>query len=1102
MKLQSVLSSFAALLALCLAQRAASAANPVIPQPLPGWKMELIAEAPQIKHPSVVCSAPDGRVFVAEDPMDISVPAHSALGRIVCFHPDGRMTVFAENLYAVFGMQYLDGKLYVLHNPKFSVFTDDHGVGKSRVDLIEQTNPNPWALDWNDHVPANFRLGMDGFFYVAVGDKGIYGAVGRDGRRVDLHGGGILRLRPDGTELEVYCTGNRNILDVAMNVEDEFFTYDNTDEQQWMGRVTHMVDGGFYGYPHDFIPRRPYTLWMLADYGAGAATGTLCYNEEALPAEYHGNLFLADFGKRQIMRVRVERDGATYRAVKKIDLFPDPPPDFRPVGIAWSADAMSMFICDWAHRDSKENVAIGKLWKMTFTGKSLATPKPKWFVRAAQGEPVTASTEELVAALSHSSHGVRMTAQRRLAERGRQPRDSSRETVITQAVSKLFGETGAPGAARWHALWALDAIDGGRSAQKIILKAMTDPEASVRRQAIRQLGTRRIADAARPLIGRLKDSEASVRFQAATAMGRIASAKAIDPLLAALDEQDFFARYAVFTALNRIGRNDPNQWPSITKGLLHRDRAIREGTEFALRETYDAALVTELARLARNRRQPVATREAVLRLLAALHHETKPWRGEWWAYHPVNQPPPAKTEVWAGTGTVLAVLSENLTDKDPAIRLAAVNGVKEARHAAAAPALRALFSKEADLEVRRAALQAFGALRDTNAASLIEQVLQTAQPGNTLVPDAINVAAQVGGERLTASLIQLLRNHSSNTNLSLPTIKALGQLKAAGAASLIAGQLLSGETGIRNTSVESLAQIGGDAALQPTLALLERDSPDARRSAIAALGKLRNKAAVPALLRAHQDPALRAEATAALAQMPDERALDAYLDGLSGKNAALRESCRKAISAIQKQVLPLIEQRVETLSPEVVAELRVAYAKNAEAKKGKLFVVAAKTLEPADYERFAINNSGDVVRGRALFHNESGVGCITCHIVGDRGGRVGPDLSGAGTQFGRAVLIESILQPSKVVREGYNQVQIETKDDDFIAGLFKGETGDDVTLLDAKNQLRRIPKAQITSRRNSELSIMPEGLQAALTLQEFADLIAYLESLKAQPGQQ
>jgi len=217
--------------------------------------------------------------------------------------------VFADKLYAVFGLQYLEGKLYVLHNPKFSVFDDDNGVGRNRRELIEQTLPEPSALNWNDHIPANFRLGMDGYFYVASGDKGLHGAKGTDGSRADLFTGGIFRLRPDGSRLEVVSHGVRNILDVALNAEDEQFTYDNTDEHDWMGRFTHMVEAGFYGYPHDFIPRRPYTLWMMADYGAGAACGVFANTGDALPPEFQGNVFLSDFGKRQIMRVRVEREG-------------------------------------------------------------------------------------------------------------------------------------------------------------------------------------------------------------------------------------------------------------------------------------------------------------------------------------------------------------------------------------------------------------------------------------------------------------------------------------------------------------------------------------------------------------------------------------------------------------------------------------------------------------------------------------------------------------------------------------------------------------------------------------------------------------------------
>ena len=260
-------------------------------------------------------------MFVAEDPMDISAKLASAeLGRIVCIHPDGHHTVFAEHLHAVFGMQWIDGKLYVLHNPKFSVFVDDGGVAGSRVDLLESTNPDPWALNWNDHVPANFRLAMDGYLYFATGDKGLYHCRGRDGREVDMPSGGIFRMRPDGTALEVFCTGVRNTLDIAMNDEDEIFTYDNTDEHDWMGRFSHMVDGGFYGYPHDFMPRRPYILWMMADYGAGAATGTECCTDDVLGKDFRGTCFLADFGKRQILHTRGISNASVAIRVEQVQI--------------------------------------------------------------------------------------------------------------------------------------------------------------------------------------------------------------------------------------------------------------------------------------------------------------------------------------------------------------------------------------------------------------------------------------------------------------------------------------------------------------------------------------------------------------------------------------------------------------------------------------------------------------------------------------------------------------------------------------------------------------------------------------------------------------
>src|SRR5213594_2317400 len=117
------------------------------------------------------------------------------------------------------------------------------------------------------------------------------------------------------------------------------------------------------------------------------------------------------------MRRRIARDGATYKVVSREEDLLNGPPEFRPVGIAWAPDGLSMYVCDWNHSDTKENVKVGRLLKVTYTGKSHATPKPSWYLSAAMVGNCAATTEELAQALAHPSHDVRMVAQRRIVER-------------------------------------------------------------------------------------------------------------------------------------------------------------------------------------------------------------------------------------------------------------------------------------------------------------------------------------------------------------------------------------------------------------------------------------------------------------------------------------------------------------------------------------------------------------------------------------------------------------------------------------------------------------------------------------------------------------
>lgn len=975
-----------AFLLLALVHFAAAAA----PETRGPWRLELLAEAPAIRHPSVVCAAPDGRILVAEDPMDISAPASARQGRIICFHPDGRRTVYAENLYAVFGLQYLEGKVYVLHNPKFSVFNDTGDKGEWIENLIESTNPNPWALDWNDHVPANFKLAMDGYFYVAVGDKGIYGAEGKDGRKIFLHGGGIIRLRPDGTGLEVFCTGVRNIMDVALTSDDEIFTYDNTDEHNWMGRLTHMVEGGFYGYPYDFVPRRPYTLWMMHDFGGGAATGTFAYTEDALPAEYHDNLFLADFGKRQILRVVIAREGATFKVVRHEELFANVPDDFRPVGITLSADGKSILICDWQHRDTKASVEVGRLWKLTYNGKTEASKRPNWFLPLALGKSANASNEALTRGLEHKAKSVRLAAARELRKRN-------------QRVP-----------------WRRDEIGHLR-------------------QELR-------TDGASNLENFLDHPDASVRFHAATAHGR--AGRYAGHLITRLAEPDPFVRHALERAINRIGRRDPSAWRAVVEALPRHTNAA-----FALRETWDLTLLSDLERFVRDERRPVQARLEALRLAGAMTRKFPEWKGEWWAYHPALAAPPKKTVAWEGTDRAIDLLAENAESRAPDLRLAAYELIGAIEERSLGRLLRVRFDAESSTAARQAILRALALLRDPETSALISRVLTAELSDLTL--HAVRAAEHCSGFGARETLVKLLAR-KIDPDLRAEAIRVLGVL-------------------------------GEKSATTPIVQALQSSQNNVRIAAIVALSKLSDPSTVPDLLAAWRAAETREAAQDALFNIPDLRALEVYENALASASPAVRDRARQAITRIKDQAWPLLKDRVQTMKPVAVAELRKIYPDLPQ---------EAEPPAPEEYARFALANRGDALRGEKIFFNEAGLACSKCHTVGSRGTAVGPDLSNIGGQFPRAALIEHILTPSKAVREGYQQVQIETAEDESFSGLIKAETADALTILDGQAKLHQIPKNKITRRQSSQLSLMPEGLHAGLSLEEFADLIAYLESLK------
>src|SRR6185437_1216216 len=115
------------------------------------------------------------------------------------------------------------------------------------------------------------------------------------------------------------------------------------------------------------------------------------------------------------VRLGLGRRGAGYETVAEEKLLTG---NVRPTGIAVAPDGLSFYVGDWQYSGWRDDAEAGRLLKLTYRGPSRADPKPDWYIPAAMGRGFRASTAELVRGLSHPARGVRMVAQRRLAERG------------------------------------------------------------------------------------------------------------------------------------------------------------------------------------------------------------------------------------------------------------------------------------------------------------------------------------------------------------------------------------------------------------------------------------------------------------------------------------------------------------------------------------------------------------------------------------------------------------------------------------------------------------------------------------------------------------
>lgn len=191
----------------------------------------------------------------------------------------------------------------------------------------------------------------------------------------------------------------------------------------------------------------------------------------------------------------------------------------------------------------------------------------------------------------------------------------------------------------------------------------------------------------------------------------------------------------------------------------------------------------------------------------------------------------------------------------------------------------------------------------------------------------------------------------------------------------------------------------------------------------------------------------------------------------------------------------------QPLSEEVIKELLTrARTKGAE---GKLLAAAVSRVTPAmnkvtkaDIAKITalVETQGDPVRGEAIYRRDN-LNCIKCHAIAGAGGVVGPDMISLGASSPVDYIVQSLIDPSAKIKEGYHTTTVITTDGQQISGKMMSQADGKLTLRDADNQEHVFNEDDIEAQKIGTISLMPDDLTSNLNQSEFVDLASFLSSL-------
>ena len=642
------------------------------------FDVTLFAGPPVAMYPTCVNESPDGAVFVCVDP-NLSLSTLKGVGRVmrlVDSDGDGRAdtyTTFAE-MDSPRGV-VSDGKtVYVMHPPNLTAYRDTNGDGiaDTTFDLVKGLG---FDLDFRgaDHTTNNVELGPDGWLYVAVGDYGYMKAVGTDGKSISHRGGSVVRVRPDGTNLEIVTVGTRNIYDVAIDPFARVYARDNTnDGDGWNTRLHYLPFGANMGYPSLYQNFATEHFPSLHDYGGGSGVGSLWIQDPAWPAGMNDGLYTGDWTTQRIYKHALTPKGSIFEPTQEefITLL-------RPADLAL---------------DGNSNLYVASLAGGQFTYNSdtvgyVVRVRPSGVSAAREPNVFKATDAALLRQLASANSVHRLHAQQELLRRGAKP-------AVVAALRRTIGDAKQRADVRAAAIFTLKQLQGTK-ANATLVSAAAAADARVRETALRALADRtdQLQGVAPALfVNALRDSDPQIQIQALRGVVRLGArdqAASILPLVASSDQGISHLAIHALVALDA---------PNVALAALDSAPAMRAGALRALAQMYEPAVVTGLVERL-NRASDAETRGALVHTLARLANREGPWKGDWWTTRPAHLGPYFDPANWEESPRIQSALATTLAaaSGEEFTRLANDLALNEALPRGAGPLLAAVMASHDSL---------------------------------------------------------------------------------------------------------------------------------------------------------------------------------------------------------------------------------------------------------------------------------------------------------------------------------------------------------------------------------------------------------------------